>query len=190
MEPSRSRGDSIARKRPAIVYSLAVSLDGFVATPDGGADWLAPFQQAGEAQGMGAFLDSIDAVILGSRTYEPALGFGGDPFGAMGKPCWVLSTRSLPSTGPAVTITSSSPEALVDELADRGISRCWLMGGPRLASSFRAANLISEYLLGVIPVLLGSGLPLFESAAPPSRLELIESKPHPNGVVRLHYRVA
>jgi dihydrofolate reductase len=190
MAHSTPQGESIAPSRPAIIYSVAVSLDGFVATPDGGSGWLAPFMRADRAEAMSSFQDSIEAVILGSRSYEPALAFGGDPFGAMGRPCWVLSSRSLPSTGPLVTITPATPEDVVDEIASRGISRIWLMGGPRLATSFRRANLITEYELGVIPVVLGSGLPLLESPGPMSRLQLIESKAYSNGVVHLRYSVA
>jgi dihydrofolate reductase len=162
MDHPTSRADTIAPGRPTIIYSLAVSLDGFAASSDGGVDWLTPFQKADRAHGM----------IVGSRTYEPAIGYGVDLFGAMGKPCWVLSSRPLPSTGPLVTITSASPQEVVNEIGSRGLSRVWLMGGPRLATSFRRARLITEYELGVIPVLLGSGVPLFESPAPMHRLQL------------------
>jgi dihydrofolate reductase len=172
-----------------IVYSVATSLDGFIASTDGGVDWLTPFQGPVETSEFEAFEKSVDAVLVGSRTYEPVLAMVGDPFGRMGKPCWVFSKRDLPASGPSITITSASPEEVVGELSNRGIVRAWLMGGTRLASSFRAANLISEYSLGVIPVVLGAGVPLFESPGPPARLKLIESKPLPSGVVKLRYRV-
>jgi dihydrofolate reductase len=175
--------------RTEIVYSVATSLDGFIASVDGGVDWLPPFQESHNDHDYEAFLESLGAVLIGSRSYEPALGSGGDPFGSMGKPCWVFSKRDLPASGPSVTVTSATPEEVVGELSARGIARAWLMGGTRLASSFRAANLISEYSLGVIPVVLGAGIPLFESPGLPARLKLIESKANPSGVVSLRYRV-
>jgi dihydrofolate reductase len=175
--------------RLEVIYSVAVSLDGYIASADGGVDWLAPFTKSIDPSEYTAFLDSIDAIPVGSRTYEPALGISGDSFGSTGKPCWVFSKRDLPASGPSVTITSASPEEVVGELSNRGIARAWLMGGTRLASSFRAANLISEYSLGVIPVILGAGIPLFESPGPPARLKLIESKAYPIGKVSLRYRV-
>jgi dihydrofolate reductase len=130
--------------RLEVVYSVAVSLDGFIASADGGVDWLTPFTRSIDPSEYKAFLESIDAVFMGSRTYEPTLGSGVDPFASMGKPCWVFSKRDLPASGPSVTVTSASPEEVVGELSTRGIARAWLMGGTRLATSFREANLISE----------------------------------------------
>jgi dihydrofolate reductase len=177
------------RTRPAIVYSVATSLDGFIADSDGGVDWLTPFQGPEVAAEFQAFEKSFGALLMGSRTYEGALQMGVDLFTPMGMPCWVFSKRNLPALSPAITVTTATPGQVVEELASRGIARAWLMGGTRLASSFRAANLISEYVLGVIPLVLGSGIPLFESPGPSARLRLIEAKSRPNGVVGLSYRV-
>ncbi len=175
--------------RLEIIYSVATSLDGFIATTDGGVDWLTPFRGSIDASEYEAFQASFGALLMGSRTYEPSLELGFDPFAGAGIPCWVFSKRQLPASSLLITVTSASPEEVVEELAARQITRAWLMGGGRLASSFRAANLIAEYSLGVIPVVLGAGIPLFESPGPPARLSLIESKAHPNGVVSLRYRV-
>ena len=179
-----SRSDRIE-----IIYNVAMSLDGFIAPKDGSVGWLLPFQESGEDYGLSAFQDSVDALLMGSRTYEQVLGFGGDPMSSLGKPTWVFSGRDLPVAGPSVFLTSAGPIEVVDELAARGIGRAWLMGGLRLASSFRAASLISEYAIAVMPVLLGDGIPLFESPGPPARLKLVDSRTHPSGVVQLRYRV-
>ena len=90
---------------PNIIYYVAASLDGFIATPDGGVDWLMPFQQSGEDYGWMDFVASVDAVLAGSRTYEQSLTFGGSP--GMGKPCWVFSNRPLDPASPEVTITGA-----------------------------------------------------------------------------------
>ena len=75
-----------------VVYYVACSVDGLIATPDGGLDWLTPFESSSEDYGYAAFYDSIDSVLVGSRTFEQSLTFGGWPY--PGKPAWVFSARS------------------------------------------------------------------------------------------------
>ena len=72
-----------------IVYYVAASLDGFIATADGGIDWLRPFENTGEDYGYGEFYASIEAVLMGRKTYEKSLEFPEWPYS--GKPYWVLS---------------------------------------------------------------------------------------------------
>lgn len=135
-----------------------------------------------------AFQASFGAWLMGSRTYEPFHEPAVDSFSGMGTSCRVFSKRQLRASGSSVTITSKSPAELVEELASLGIQRAWLMRGGRLASSFRSANLITESALGVIPVILGSGVPLFESTGQSTRLKLLESRAEPNEVVQWRYR--
>jgi dihydrofolate reductase len=170
-----------------IVYGVATSLDGFVAAADGGVDWLQPFGAAG-ADHFNEFMKSVGAILMGSRTYEQALTLGGVGE-SFGKPCFVFSSRKLPASSPDVTITSDSPAQVVAELDRRGIKRAWHFGGTRLFTSFREAGLITEYSLGIVPVVLGGGLPLFESPGRPARLQLIESRAHRTGVLMVRYQV-
>jgi dihydrofolate reductase len=169
-----------------ILYGVAASLDGFIGPPGGGPDWLTPFMRAGEDYGFSEFVDSVGALLMGSRTYEEALGRGHGA--SFGKPCYVFSSRQLPG-GPDVTVTAASPQEIAAELDAKGIARAWLFGGARLFESFRAAGLVTGYWLGIVPGLLGSGLPLFASPGPPARLHLTNSKVHPSGVVQLWYEV-
>jgi dihydrofolate reductase len=169
-----------------IVYGVATSLDGFIAAPDGSADWLAPFAPAG-ADHFNQFMSSVGAVLIGSRTYEQMLAYGGA--GSFGKPCYVFSSRQLPITSPDMKITADSPQQVVAELEGRGITRAWHFGGARLFKSFRDAGLITEYSLGIAPVVLGGGIPLFESPGPGARLQLAESNAHPTGVLMVRYKV-
>jgi len=171
---------------PDVIYYVAVSLDGYIATPDGGVDWLSAFQTPEEDYGYAAFFDSIDALLFGSRTYEQALGFGEWPYGD--KPCRVFSKRPLSVVKPAVHLTAKEPPAVLRELAAQGLKRFWLVGGGQLAASFRQYGLITEYILSVIPVLLGDGLPLFSAPGPETTLILIDTTTYPNGLVQLHYR--
>jgi dihydrofolate reductase len=170
-----------------VIYCVAASLDGFIAPPDGSADWLSPFMLPGDDYGLAEFEASVSAFLMGSRTYEQTLAHGGG--GLAAKPCYVFSSRQLPVSGPHVTITTASPQEVVAELERRGITRAWLFGGARLLTSFREAGLVTEYSLGIAPVVLGGGVPLFESPGPPAQLRLVESKAHPNGVLGLRYQV-
>lgn len=171
-----------------IVYHVAASLDGFIAAADGGVEWLSGLDESATDHGLEAFYAELDGLILGRRTYEQVLGFGDWPY--PGKPCWVMA-RSAPPPGPVpseVTITPATPAEVAAEAAARGLRRVWLVGGGGLAASFRAAGLIDEYLVAVIPMILGAGIPLFGAPGPLERLRLVESQAYPTGVVRLRYR--
>jgi len=168
-----------------IIYYVAASLDGYIATPDGGVDWLSAYNTEGEDYGYSAFYQSVDALIEGSKTYEKALGFGEWPH--PGKPCWVCTRRALETNHPEVRFASGGPEEVVAELRRRGLRRAWLVGGARLAASFRKQRMIDQYIVSVIPIVLGSGIPLFGSPGPQENLRLIECKRYPSGLVQLSY---
>lgn len=168
-----------------IIYYVAASLDGYIATQDGGVDWLSSYNAPDEDYGYSTFYDSVDGLIEGSKTYEQALGFGEWPH--PGKPCWVCTHRHLESKQPEVRFTQASPRELVSELRRLGLARVWLVGGSQLAASFKAQGLIDEYIISVIPTVLGSGIPLFGSPGPQENLKLVECKPYASGLVQLHY---
>jgi dihydrofolate reductase len=184
---------------PEIVYYVAASLDGYIATPDGGIAWLEPFEGTGEDYGYSAFYASVDTLLLGSRTYEQVLTFESWPY--PGKPCWVFSRRSLAPARPEVRVTAQRPREVAAELDALGSHKAWLVGGGLLAGAFEAEGLITEYMVAIIPVLLGAGIPLF--CAPAAELEglssalstlpsvqalrLVAHSVYQNGVVQLHY---
>jgi dihydrofolate reductase len=173
---------------PEVIYYVATSLDAYIATPDGGVGWLAPFESADEDYGYAEFYASIDAVLLGSRTYKQSLAFSEWPY--PGKPSWVFSKRRLKAAGRDVRVTARGPREVLAELKARGYRRAWLVGGGKLAASFRAKGLITEYIVSVVPVILGAGIPLFASRGPKESLTLAESKSYPNGLMQLRYRRA
>jgi dihydrofolate reductase len=170
---------------PEVVYYVAMSLDGYIATPDGGVDWLPTFNASDGDYGYSKFYASIDALLMGSRTYEQSLTFGGWPYEGM--PCWVFSHRPLDAAQAEVTITNSTPKEVIAELNERDLHRAWLVGGAALATSFRSAGLISEYVVSVIPTILGDGIPLFDTGGPSEKLALAESKQFSGGLVQLRY---
>lgn len=172
-----------------VVYYVAASLDGYIATADGGVDWLARFHSVGEEHGASDLHSSSEALLLGSHTYEFALKLGQWP--SPDKPSWVFTRRDLRLLHPSITLTSQSPAEVIEMLRRRGLRRAWLMGGGELATSFRSAGLISRFIISIFPVILGSGIPLF--APTRSRedcLRLLEAKPFASGIVQLTYQRA
>ena len=157
-----------------IIYYVAASLDGFIATPEGGIDWLKPFEGTGEDYGYGDFYASIEAVLLGRATYQQCLRFPEWPY--VGKPYWVFSRAS-----------GNTPASVLAEMKARGLQRAWLVGGGKLAAAFRAERLITEHIVSIVPVVLGAGIPLFDGPAPREALRLKSSRSYPNGIVQMRY---
>ena len=168
-----------------VIYYAACSLDGFIATADGGVDWLDPYQGGEEDYGYAEFYSSVEALLLGSRTYEASLRLG--EWQAPDKPSWVFTRRELPIAHPSVTLTSEDPVEVVATLRERGLKRVWLMGGGELAASFRTAGLTTRYMIFVVPLILGGGVPLFADAGERSPLSLIRAKQYSSGLVQLDY---
>lgn len=169
-----------------VVYSVASSVDGYIATTDGGVDWLSHFHVGGEDHGAGELHASIDALLLGSRTYDFALKLGQWP--SPDKPSWVFTKRALRVLHPSITLTSQSPAEVMGHLEARGFRQVWLMGGGRLAASFHSERLISRYIISVFPVLLGSGIPfLAPHSCSEEALRLVAAKPFKSGMVQLTY---
>ena len=168
---------------PRITYYVAASMDGYIADADGGVDWL-PEGDAG-GYGYGTFYAGVDALVMGRRTYDQVLGFGVWPYA--GKPTYVF-TGHPPGENPyGVEFVGIQPAEFLRSIASEHSGTVWLVGGANLAEQFRRAGLIDEYLIHVMPVILGRGIPLFGEDAPPTRLELVGSKAYEDGVVMLHY---
>lgn len=170
---------------------IATSLDGFIARPDGGLDWLPQPQAApdGEDYGYQAFSDSIDTLVMGRATYEKALTFGAWPY--EGKRTVVLSSGqpAIPNhLKPHVETTGLLPHALAEHLVKTG-SRSVYVDGGKTIQSFLRAGLIDEITLTMVPVLIGSGLPLFGPIEADVRLELMSSRSFADGLVQSTYRV-
>ena len=174
---------------PELVYYVAVSLDGYIAPPDGSVSWLAEFEGTGEDHGYAGFYSSVDALLMGGRTYDQALTFGDWPFA--GKPSWVWTRQPREPRHPEVQFLTGPLATAWQELTSSKVRRAWLVGGGELAGACRAAGLITDYILSVVPVILGAGRPLFGSAPGGERtsLSLVQSQSFRTGIVQTHYRV-
>ncbi|EMI56844.1 dihydrofolate reductase family protein [Rhodopirellula sallentina] len=143
---------------------IATSLDGFIARSDGSLDWLDQANAMvpeGEDCGYQAFMGSVDVLVMGRKTYEKVRTFGEWPYGD--QRVVVLSRKdiSFPEEMPAcVSHSSESPETLHKRLSDEGAEKLYIDGGATICR-FLNAGLIDEMIITVIPVVIGSGIPLF-----------------------------
>ena len=168
-----------------VIYYVATSLDGYIATEEGDVDWLSQFESSAEDHGFAELYSAVDGLVMGSHTYEFSLKQSQWP--APDKPSWVLTHRDLPVAHPSVTLTSNEPSRLIKSLAERGLKSLWLMGGGKVAASFRENGLISHYIIAIMPIILGDGIPLFTSVPRQDLLKLTETKSYASGIVQLSY---
>ncbi len=163
---------------------IAVSVDGFIARPDGGIDWLSVVERPGEDYGYQRFFDSVDTLLIGRKTYDVALGF--EPWPYAGKRCVVLSHRALTPRHDE-TFESGAPLDVVDRLTALGCRRIYVDGGS-VIQQLLAAGLVTDLTLNVVPVVLGEGVPLFGKTGRDLRLELVDTRRFDSGLVQVEYR--
>lgn len=166
---------------------IATSMDGFIARQDGALDWL-DVPGADEDHGYDTFIADMDGLIMGRGTFETVLGFGEWPYE---KPVVVMS-RSLETVPAAldgrVRLVSQSPREVMDTLAEEGWRRAYVDGGA-LITSFLEAGLITRMTITRLPVLIGSGLPLFGRLPKDIALRHVETRSFPSGLVQSTYDV-
>lgn len=171
-------------KRKVIVY-IAVSLDGFIARNDGSLDWLLPFQTAGEDYGYADFMKTIDTVIMGRKTYDMVASMGYE-FPHEGKQCFIV-TRSPAPPKKHLIFFDKGLIPLVHDLQNQNGNTIFVDGGAEIVNEIMKHHLFDEYIISIIPVLLGGGIRLFDDARPEEEIHLVQSKSYPNGLVQLHY---
>ena len=167
---------------------MGVSLDGFVANADGvPAIALADGFVPGESHGFPEFIAGCDAVVMGRNTFLPALGAADWPW--RGLQVYVLTTRPLPAGTPADVIAVPDPAALAEALRSRdGGGDVHLVGGPRTIRALRGIGALDRLEIVLLPVLLGTGVPLSPAGAPALPLRLLGAdRAFPDGSVELRY---
>lgn len=169
---------------------IATSLDGFIARPDGGLDWLpVPDPEGPEDYGYHAFMDSVDCLVMGRKSFETVQAF--EPWPYEEKRVLVLSrTMDAIPTGleSRAELFNGGPEALAARLESEGVRRVYLDGGETI-QGFLRAGLVSDILITTIPVLIGQGRPLFGPLAADIPLGHQRTTSYPNGFVQSVYDV-
>jgi len=178
----------------ASVY-IATTLDGFIARENGALDWLPGSSDGEEVEnsnddfGLNAFMDSVDVLVMGRNTYELVVASGQWFYG--NKRVIVLSSTlsrisdDLPET---VELRSCSPAELYRELENSGANHLYIDGGKTI-QGFLSASLIHEIIITRIPILIGSGIPLFGPLAKDKKLRHVETLSFENGFVQSKYEI-
>jgi dihydrofolate reductase len=165
---------------------VGTSLDGLIARPDGAFDFLSIAEK--EPHGYEEFIATVDAIVMGRNTYEVVLAFAHWPYGST--PVFVLSTRSLgsaPKTG-VVERMQGSPAEVFAKLETRGFSHAYIDGGV-VIQSFLDAGLVSSITITRVPVLIGSGVPLFGALGSDVLLTHVATRALACGAVQSEYAI-
>ena len=175
---------------PDAAVFIATSLDGFIARADGALDWLhGRGERDGGDYGYADFMASVDALVMGRKTFETVLTFGAWPFA--GTRVVVLSSgaREIPDAlGGKVEGMAGAPAEILRRLGADGV-RCVYLDGGQTIQRFLRAGLVRELVLTRIPVLIGSGIPLFGDLPGDVPLDHVETRAFSDGLVQSRYRV-
>jgi dihydrofolate reductase len=166
---------------------VGTSVDGFLARTNDELDWLPA--GGGESHGYDAFIASVDAIVIGRKTFEKILTFDVWPYGK--KRVVVLSSRPLDFSavrGGDVEQMAGTPAQIVAKLADGGAHHLYVDGGITI-QQFLSAGLVHHLTITRVPVLIGEGIPLFGSLPHDVRLQHLATQHYPSGLVKSEYRV-
>ena len=168
---------------------IATSLDGYIATEDGGVDWLSEIPNPNDSDyGFNDFIQGVDAIVMGRKTFEKVLSFGQWPYT---KKVFVLSSK-LKEVPKEVTdkaeIIAGDIKDITADLNKKGFMNLYIDGG-KTVQSFLREGLIDEMIITRIPILLGSGIPLFGKLDKPIRFDEVETEILDELLVKSHYKI-
>lgn len=168
---------------------IGTSLDGFIARTNGDLDWMqGPGGEGGGDYGYESFVARNDAIVMGRKTFDKVLTFGAWPYQ---KPVIVLTHRPLQTRlklRKKVETMEGAPKQVVDRLAKRGLLRLYVDGGQTI-HGFLRAGLVHELIVSRLPILIGTGIPLFGPLEADIRLKLLETRAFLGGMVQSVYKV-
>jgi dihydrofolate reductase len=186
----------MASKKSLVTIHMVASLDGYIARKDGSVDWMETSDEfaAGETMDpefVESFLGAIDCYVMGSRTYETALGFEAKGLGwSYGdKPTIVLTTRDLPRTRESVEFYAGDLARLVDDRLRPTFRSIWFAGGGVVSSECLRLGLADEIYFSILPIVIGDGISFFENLDKDVPLHLADVKAYKSGMVELRYEV-
>lgn len=169
-----------------VILSLAMSLDGYIAKPDGDVAWLKSVPNPDKTDhGFSEFYRKIDTTIMGNSTYKEILGFG-IPFPFPDKENYVISRTDNADTE-FVHFTSDIVN-LVSNLKAKSGKDIWLIGGGQVNTAFLNNGLIDELLIRIVPIVIGEGLPLFANKPDEMIFKLVGTETFSTGTIQLTYQ--
>lgn len=167
---------------------IATSLDGYIAKPNDDLSFLKLVEKEGEDYGYARFIDTIDTIIIGRKTYDYVLKeIGSSHYDNGHRDVYVITRTQKPNVGRTTFYTGDLTE-LVKKLKSENGKNIYCDGGAEVIDALLQHDLIDEFIISVIPVLLGNGTRLFKVGRPEQTLELITAKTFDTGLIQLHYK--
>lgn len=171
-----------------VIVHIATSADGYIARTDGELDWLTARPAPAGFYGIDAFMQSIDTKVIGRKTYEASLRLGAK-FDSKERTI-VFSHNPRPKDAPpTVEFTDEAVDGFVNRLRKSQGKDIWLMGGGGIIASFLDAQVIDEFVISVVPVFIGDGIPLIARRQLHVQLSLQSTETFEDGLVQLRYTV-
>ncbi len=171
--------------RPKVSIYIGSSIDGYIARKDGNLDWLHYGHTGDEDYGFKKFISTIDAVVMGRNTYEVVANF--DEWAYKNKRVIILST-TLTKVRNEAELFSGELTELLAKLYAENIKHVWIDGGITV-SRFLEAGLVDDITVSIIAMVLGSGIPLFNTMNQEQKCHLVSTQSYPSGLVQLKYEV-
>lgn len=177
----------MSSERKVILY-IAASADGYIAKPNDDLSFLSIVQKEGEDYGYADFIKSVDTVILGRKTYDWVMTQVSE-FPHADKTSYVITRTSRPAIGKTSFYTESLKDLVLKLKKEQG-KNIFVDGGAEIVNELLKQNLIDEFILSIIPILVGNGTRLFKDGRPEQKLKLITAKQFDTGLTQLHYERA
>jgi dihydrofolate reductase len=167
---------------------IAMSVDGYIAKPDDDLSFLNLVEKEGEDYGYALFTDTIDTIIVGRKTYDYVhRNIGPSHYDNGDRDVYVITSNPRPNTGKTIFYTGDLSD-LAKRLKLAGGKNIYCDGGAEIINELLKHNLIDEFIISVIPVLLGTGTKLFKDGRPEQLLNLVTVKTYETGLTQLHYK--
>ena len=174
----------MSTQRKVILY-IAMSLDGYIASPDNGLEFLSMVEEKDQDYSYKDFVNTVDTVIVGRKSYEKVLSMGMD-YPLSNKDLYIMTRTPRPAVGSTKFYTGNLKELVLNLKSQKGKS-IYVDGGAEIANEMMMDNLIDEFYISIIPILLGNGISLFNNSRPQLPLKLVSTKSYNKGLVQLHY---
>lgn len=174
-------------QRKVILY-ISMSVDGYIATHDDDLSWLSVVEAEGEDYGYTAFNETVDTYIVGRKTYDKVLSLTGGVFPQANQHACYVVTRQERKDENGVRFYNGDLGELIASLRKKEGKHIYCDGGAEIVQLLMEKQLIDEYIISIIPVLLGSGKRLFKGPTPTADVETVGGKTFPSGLIQVHYR--
>ncbi|HAI75683.1 MAG TPA: dihydrofolate reductase [Microscillaceae bacterium] len=173
--------------RKVILY-IACSLDGYIAKPEDDLSFLEIVAQEGEDYGYHAFLQTVDTVLVGRKTYDWVMKHV-DTFPHADRTTYVITRTQRPPQGNIIFYNGALGDLIAQLKSESQGTHIFCDGGGDLVNALLQGKYLDEIILSIIPILVGDGTKLFQNGLPEQKLQLLHTQSFPSGLVQLHYAV-